>query len=78
VALIERVVPKGGVVLDPFCGSGTIPIATVMAGRNYLAFEIDERTAQVARERLRFTQPPLILDEDVTQLLLPGGEDGKA
>ena len=77
VALIERVVPKGGVILDPFCGSGTIPIATVMAGRNYLAFEIDERTAQVARERLRFTQPPLILDEDVAQLLLPGGKDGE-
>ena len=34
-----------------------------MLGRNYLAFEIDPDTAELARERVRITQPPLFVPE---------------
>jgi site-specific DNA-methyltransferase (adenine-specific) len=54
--IIERMVkascPPGGVVLDPFAGSGTTPAACMMAGRNYIAFEINPRYCAVIRERM--------------------------
>lgn len=47
------------VILDPFVGGGTIPSACKMLGRRYLAFEIEPDTAELARERVCNTQPPL-------------------
>lgn len=37
--LAEITVPEGGVILDPFNGSGTTGIATLQAGRNFIGFE---------------------------------------
>jgi len=53
----------GDTVLDPFVGGGTIPAACKILGRNYIAFEIDPETAELARERVRNTQPPLFVME---------------
>ena len=53
----------GNVVLDPFAGGGTIPIACNVINRNYIAFEIDPETADLARERVLNTQPPLFVPE---------------
>ncbi len=68
--IIRRMVKNssdpGQVVLDMHVGSGTVPAVCKMLQRNYLAFEIDEATADMARERVRNTQPPLPLVE-VTQ-----------
>jgi len=50
-----------GVVLDPFCGGGTVPAVCKQLGRRYLAFEIDHATATIARDRVRNTQPPLFV-----------------
>ena len=50
---------ESGVVFDPFTGGGTVPAVCKMLGRRYLAFEIDPDTAEMARERVRNTQPPL-------------------
>jgi len=50
--LIEHLSPPNGLVVDPFCGSGTIPVACKATGRNWLATEIDKTTAMVARQRL--------------------------
>ncbi len=47
------------VILDPFCGGGTVPAVCKMLGRRYLAFEIDPDVAETARRRVRETQPPL-------------------
>jgi len=55
--------PKDGIALDPFTGSGTIPAVCKQLGRNYVAFEIDPNTAELARERVRNTQPPLFVPE---------------
>ena len=56
-----------GIVLDPFVGGGTVPAVCKMLGRRYLAFEIDPDTAELARERVRNTQPPLFVPEPVQQ-----------
>lgn len=51
----------GAVILDPFCGGGSLPAVCKQLGRHYLAFEIDPATAELARERVRNTQPPLFV-----------------
>ena len=47
------------VIADFFTGGGTVPAVCKMLSRHCLAFEIDPATAELARERVRQTQPPL-------------------
>jgi DNA modification methylase len=51
--LTRLVTPKGGVVLDPFCGSGTMGIAALLEGFSYIGIEIDDYYYSISRERLR-------------------------
>lgn len=45
-------VPVGGVVFDPFCGSGTtLSVATEM-GMHYVGYEIEERYIRIAQDRI--------------------------
>jgi len=64
-ALIRRAVINSSnpnsVVVDMFCGSGTLPKVAKDVHRNYLAFEIDPAIADMARQRVAETQPPLPL-----------------
>jgi DNA modification methylase len=48
-------------ILDPFAGGGTVPAVCKQLNRQYLAFEIDPPTADLARQRVANTQPPLPL-----------------
>lgn len=41
-----------GVVLDPFCGTGTTLLAATGLGRDAVGVDLDERNAWLARERL--------------------------
>ncbi len=50
---------NGIIVFDPFCGGGTIPAVCKTLKQDYLAFEIDPYTADVARQRVNQTQLPL-------------------
>jgi DNA modification methylase len=50
--------PEGGVVLDPFCGSGTTLAVARQWGRN--AVGIDLRESQVALTRERLAQKVLV------------------
>ena len=50
--LIEKLTEPGQLVVDPFCGGGTIPAACKLLGRRWLATEKDRNTALVARKRL--------------------------
>ncbi len=52
-ALIELTTPWGGVVLDPFAGSGTTGVAAVGCGRRCVLFERDEAHVRTARRRLK-------------------------
>ena len=65
VALYYNVIARtpGDVVFDPFVGSGTSAMASKMLGRHWLAFEIEPDVAEMARERVRNTQPPLFVPE---------------
>ena len=63
IVLIDRLTETENVVWDPFTGGGVVPAVCKQLGRRYLAFEIDPKTADMARERVRNTQPPLFVPE---------------
>ena len=50
--LIVSACPIGGLVLDPFAGSGTTGVAARMLGREFLGVEARENYAAIARERI--------------------------
>jgi site-specific DNA-methyltransferase (adenine-specific) len=50
--LIERYVPAGGLVVDPFCGVGSFGVAALTTGRRFLAAELDPGRADTASARL--------------------------
>lgn len=56
-----------GAVFDPFTGGGTVPAVCKQLGRRYLAFEIDPDVCEMARQRVRETQPPLFVLEPEQQ-----------
>ena len=50
--LIQRLTESGDLIVDCYCGGGTIPAACKANGRRWLPTEIDPNTADVARKRL--------------------------
>lgn len=48
--------PKGGIVLDPFIGSGTTAVVAKGLGRNYIGVEINPKFVKMAEERLKITK----------------------
>ena len=51
--LIRLLAPPGGIVLDPFLGSGTTAIAAHLEGRDWIGIERDENYARIAEHRIR-------------------------
>ena len=52
IYVVNRLTKPGDLVVDPFCGGGTVPMVCKATGRNWLATEIDKGTALIARKRL--------------------------
>lgn len=50
--LCRLVTPPGGLVLDPFAGSGTTGIAAMLEGLDFLGIERDPEYAELARARI--------------------------
>ena len=46
----------GGLVLDPFAGSGTTGVACIQFGRRFVGWEVDESHFDYAVKRLRATR----------------------
>jgi site-specific DNA-methyltransferase (adenine-specific) len=44
--------PRGGLVLDPFCGSGSTCVAAAQLGRLWIGVDIDPHYCELARERV--------------------------
>ncbi len=51
--------PVGGVVLDPFAGSGTTGAVAVGHGRNFVGIELNPAYVALAEERIGNSQPAL-------------------
>jgi DNA modification methylase len=50
--LIRLVTPKGGVVLDPFMGSGSMGKAAIREGMNFIGIEREEEYMEIAKSRI--------------------------
>jgi site-specific DNA-methyltransferase (adenine-specific) len=48
--------PTGGVVLDPFMGSGTTGIAAHLSGREFIGIEMDAEYFEIAKRRIEHWQ----------------------
>lgn len=62
--IIERMIkascPTGGLVCDPFVGSGTTPVACILHNRHYVAFEINQDYCQMAIDRIERIKQRLV------------------
>lgn len=68
LALLERIViascPTGGIVLDPFCGSGTTGVAALKHGRKFIGIDSKREYLELLAAR-RLSE---IADQDITVL----------
>lgn len=49
--------PTGGIVLDPFLGSGTTAIVAKKLGRNFIGVELKREYVKIAQSRLEMKFP---------------------
>lgn len=50
--LISPTTPEGGVVLDPFCGSGTVLTAARKLNRHFIGFDLDPEYCKTAERKV--------------------------
>jgi predicted DNA-binding WGR domain protein len=60
---LVRICPRGGLVLDPFAGSGTTGVAALLEDRRFVGIEITNDYSAIARERLETATAGMALDE---------------
>ena len=55
--LVERCIlagcPEGGIVLDPFIGSGTVAVVAQRLGRRFVGFDSNLKYCEMTRDRVR-------------------------
>jgi DNA modification methylase len=57
--LVRLITPPNGLVLDPFCGSGTTGIACKLENVNFVGMELDAEYSKIAEARiLNYTEEP--------------------
>ena len=62
--LVRLVTPPGGVVLDPFAGSGTTLVAAKEEGFQYIGIELEPEYVEIAEARLAAAErPPATLED---------------
>ena len=59
--LITNSTQEGGIVLDPFMGSGTTAVACIRTGRNFIGFELNKEYYDKACKRIKLEQAQLTL-----------------
>jgi len=50
--LVRLITPPNGVVLDPFCGTGTTCIAAMLEGFHYIGIDFEPEYCEWARKRI--------------------------
>ena len=62
-ALFEPIIKfwsrQEAVILDPFCGTGTVCVVAKKLGRNYVGIELNPKYVELARKRLEAVPPRL-------------------
>jgi site-specific DNA-methyltransferase (adenine-specific) len=58
--LIKMITPKGGIVLDPFAGSGSTLIAAKQNGFDFIGMDLTPEYVEIAKARLKSVTKPII------------------
>ena len=54
--LVRLITPKGGIVLDPFMGSGSTGVAAISEGCDFIGIEREEEYFSIAKARIKHTE----------------------
>ncbi len=72
LAIIERMIkascPPGGLVLDPFMGSGTTAVAAQLLGRDFAGFELNPVYCDLIARRLAALQGDIVQEQGAVNL----------
>lgn len=49
---IIGILPENALIIDPFCGSGTTGVASIMLNKDFIGVEIDTEYCKIAEQRL--------------------------
>lgn len=60
--LVRLVTPPGGLVLDPFAGSGSTGVACVLEGFRFVGIDQDPEYVEIARRRIAHAAGPLFAE----------------
>lgn len=60
--LCRMITPPGGIILDPFMGSGSTGRGAVLEGFHFIGIEMNEDYLDIARARINAVIPPLLRD----------------
>ena len=58
--LIQMITPEGGVVLDPFAGSGSTLVAAKELGYDFIGIEREAEYVEICEARLNAVKPRLL------------------
>ena len=61
--LCRLITPKGGIVLDPYAGSGSTGIAAKQEGFEFIGIEKEEEYCKIAEARIKNTPSKLLILE---------------
>ena len=75
-AIADAQLKPGSIIVDPFCGSGTVPLTAVKEGHHAYAFEVNPFLAFVARAKL--ANPSVAEVEDLAEDVEKGMHRGAA
>lgn len=78
LAELVRICPPGGLVLDPFAGSGSTGVAALQSGRRFVGIELSEHYHRVAAEQLVEHGDPVVPRVDRARLLVPSRHTGRS
>jgi DNA methylase/Hint domain len=76
--LVRMITPKGGLVLDPFAGSGSTLLAAIQEGDQYIGIEREEEYVNIARKRVGVVGERVArstAEQDIFELMMVLGEN---
>lgn len=65
---LNKFTNEGDLIVDFFCGSGTLPEVCKKYNRHFIAFELQEELVRQGNERLRNIHPNFLIENKVEQI----------
>jgi adenine-specific DNA-methyltransferase len=73
--LIAALAPRGGLVVDPYVGSGTTAVSALLEGRNFEGCDREPKYLAIANNRLAALQNGTLQVRDDVPVLVPSGRE---